>query len=471
MKRISPRLRLALSASLCCASLPLFAAPAAGGAAGNGAAKSSPAAPNTAPAAAPAARAAVAPRDPVPVDRIVALVNNEVITALELRNRVQQAVNQLNRQGTPLPPTDVLERQLLERLVLERAQLQLARDTSLEVDDATLERAISRIAENNRLTQAELRAALERDGVGWERFRTEIRTEILLQRLREREVDSRVVVTDAEVDNFLANNPDALSGEEYLMAHILLRVSDGATPQQVSNLAARAENILARLRSGDDFGRLAAANSDAPDAMNGGELGWRSRDRLPALFAEAARNLQPGQISPILRSSAGLHIVKLVDKRGSAAAVPQQLEQTHARHILVKTSEILSDTEAEARLLGLRERIVNGADFGELAKANSADMSAAKGGDLGWLNPGDTVPEFERAMNELQPGAVSQPVRSPFGWHLIKVEARRVQDVTDERKRDAVRNALRARKADEAFEDWLRQLRDRTYVEYRLAQE
>lgn len=468
MKRISPRVSFALSAGLWCATLP-FVASAAEPARLNLA--QSVQSPDEPAPAAPATTAPAAPAKSVEVDRIVAIVNDEVITTIELRERVQQAIHQLNRQGTPLPPVEVLEKQLLERLVLERAQIQFARQTSLQVDDATLDRAISRIAENNKLSQADLRAALEKDGISWDRFRNEIRTEILLTRLREREVDGRIVVTDAEIENFLANNPDAMSGEEFLVAHILLRVPEGATPQQLARLSARAENVVARLRSGEDFGRLAAANSDAPDAMNGGQLGWRSRDRLPAMFAEAVRKLQPGEVSPLMRSSAGLHIVKLVDKRGSGAGEPQQLEQTRARHILIRTSEIISDSDAESRLVALRERIVNGADFGELAKANSADMSAAKGGDLGWLSPGDTVPEFERAMNALRPGEVSAPVRSPFGWHLIMVDARRVQDVSEERKRTAARNALRERKADEAYEDWLRQLRDRTYVEYRMEKE
>ena len=412
--------------------------------------------------------AAAEPRA-IAVDRILAVVNDEVITSLELRQRVEQAIRQLERQGTQLPPKEVLERQLLERLVLERAQLQLARETGLRVDDATLERAIARIAENNRLSAAELRSALDRDGIPWERFRTEIRTEILLTRLREREVDSRVVVTDAEIDNFLANNPEALSGEEFLVAHILLRAPEGASPEQLNALAARAEEVAAKVRAGEDFGRLAASYSDAPDAMSGGELGWRGRDRLPALFGEALGSLQPGGVSPILRSSAGLHIVKLIDRRGGAAGSPLALEQTRARHILLRTSEILSDSEAESRLLALRERIVQGgADFADLARANSADLSSAKGGDLGWISPGDTVPEFERAMAALAPGEVSPPVRSPFGWHLIQVQERRMQDVSDERRRTQARNALRERKANEAFEDWLRQLRDRTYVEYRL---
>ncbi|MFU2485838.1 peptidylprolyl isomerase [Thauera sp. WH-1] len=407
----------------------------------------------------------------VEVDRIVAVVNNEVITALQLRARVAQAERQLRRQGVELPPMEVLERQLLERLIVERAQVQLAQETALRVDDATLERAIDRIAGNNNLSAEQLRAALEADGVSWSRFRDEIRTEILLTRLREREVDSRIVVTDAEIDNFIASNPDAFSGQEFAVAHILLRTPEGASPQQVDAVRQRAEQVMARLRSGEDFARVAAEVSDAPDGLSGGALGWRPLDRLPALFADAVRELRPGETSPILRSAAGLHIVRLVDRRGGGVDAVQQLEQTRARHILVRTSEVLSDADAEARLLALRERVANGADFGELAKANSADLSAASGGDLGWLNPGDTVPEFERAMNALQPGEMSPPVRSPFGWHLIQVVERRLQDVTDERKRNAARQALRERKAAEAYEDWLRQLRDSTYVDLRLERE
>ena len=412
-----------------------------------------------------------APARPVAVDRIVAVVNNEVITTLELRERVQQAQRQLARQGTALPPAEVFERQVLERLVLERAQQQLAAETSLKVDDATLERAIGRIADNNRMSMTDLRLALEKDGITWNRFRDQIRSEILLTRLRERDVDSRVVVTDAEIENFLTNNADALSGEEFHVAHILVRVPEGATMQQQSERLARAESVIERLRAGEDFGRIAASYSDAPDGLSGGDLGWRGRDRLPVLFADAVRQMQPGEVSKVIRSPAGFHIVKLVERRGGAAAGLQQMQQTRARHILIRTSEIVTDADAESRLKGLRERVINGANFAELAKVNSADLSAAKGGDLGWVNPGDTVPEFERAMEALKPGEVSPPIKSPFGWHLILVEERRMQDVTDERKRAAARNALRERKAEEAYEEWLRQLRDRTYVEYRMEKE
>ncbi len=408
---------------------------------------------------------------PVEVDRIVAVVNNEVITSRQLNERIGQAKRQITRQGAQMPSADVLERQSLEQLIVERVQIQFARETSLRIDEGAVDRAVARIADNNRLSQSDLRAALERDGVSWNRFRGEIRTELLLGRLREREVENKIVVTDAEVDNFLSSNPDAFSGVEYEVAHILLRAPENATPEQIGRLRERAGKVMARLNAGEDFARVAAETSDAPDGINGGGLGWRQRDRLPALFIEALRPLKPGEISQVMRSAAGLHIVKLIDTRGGAAEGVKQLEQTRARHILIKTSEVLSDADAESRLLGLRERVLNGADFAALAKASSTDLSAGKGGDLGWVNPGDTVPEFERAMNALKPGETSLPVRSPFGWHLIQVQERRMQDVTDERKRNAARAILRDRKSDDAYEDWLRQLRDSAYVEYRLERE
>lgn len=405
------------------------------------------------------------------VDRVVAVVNKEVITQVELRGRIAQATTQLGRQGVQLPPQEVLERQVLERLIIERIQRQLAEEGALRVDEATLSRAIARIAENNKLSEDELRSRLAQDGVTWERFREQIRSEILLTRLREREVDSQVVVTEAEIDNFIATNPEAFTGQEFMVAHILLRAPESPTQQDVTRLTQRAEEVMAKLAAGEDFGQLAASYSDAPDAMSGGQIGWRSEDRLPALFAEALRDLRPGQVSPVIRSAAGLHIVKFVAVRGGELAGPTEVEQTRARHILLKTSEVLSDSDAESRLLGLRERIVNGESFEDLARANSADLSAAKGGDLGWLNQGDTVPEFQRAMNDLAPGEISGPVQSPFGWHLIQVIERRMQDLSDERKRTVARNALRTRKADEAYNDWLRRIRDSAYVEIRLLEE
>lgn len=406
---------------------------------------------------------------PVEVDRIVAVVNSEVITLSDLRQRVAQVTRQLTRQGTTLPPTDVLEKQVLERQIMERLQLQLANETSLRVDDLTVDRAVGRIADNNKMSMTQFRQALEQDGLSWERFREEVRNEMLLTRIREREVESRIVVSDAEVSNFLAHPENAAGQEEYNLSHILFRAPDGATPEQLARLRSKAEDVAARVARGEPFDKLAASYSDAPDALTGGNLGWRGADRLPSLFAEAVTSLKPGETTPILRSAAGFHIVRVVDRKGGGqSGVPAQVQQTRARHILIKTSEVVTDADARRRLTDLRERVVQGgANFGELARMHSADLSASKGGDLGWIYPGDTVPEFEQAMDALKPGEISQPIQSPFGWHLILVEDRRVQDVSDERKRAAARNALRERKSDEAYQDWLRQLRDRAYVEYR----
>jgi len=407
------------------------------------------------------------------VDRIVAVVNSEVITRSDLRLRVGQVTRQLSRQGTPLPPADVLERQVLERQIMERLQIQLANETSLRVDDVTLERALGRIADNNKLSMTDFRKALERDGITWDRFREEVRNEILLTRVREREVEGRIVISDAEVNNFLANPENVVGQEEYNLAHILFRAPEGASPEQLARLRAKAEDVAARVARGEAFDKLAASYSDAPDALSGGNLGWRSAERLPGVFAEAVTSLKPGETTPILRSAAGFHIVKVMDRKGgSQSAAATQVQQTRARHILIKTSEVVSDADARRRLTELRERLVQGgANFAELAKQHSADISAAKGGDLGWVYPADTVPEFEQAMDALKPGEVSQPIQSPFGWHLVLVEERRVQDISDDRKRAAARNALRERKSDEAYQDWLRQLRDRAYVEYRLEEQ
>jgi len=292
---------------------------------------------------------------------------------------------------------------------------------------------------------------------------------MLLTRVREREVEARIVVSDAEVSNFLAHPENSVGQEEYNLSHILFRAPEGATPEQLARLRAKAEDVAARVARGEPFDKLAASYSDAPDALTGGNLGWRSAERLPGLFAEAVATLQPGETTAILRSAAGFHIVRVVDRKGgSQSGVPAQVQQTRARHILIKTSEVLTDADARRRLTDLRERVVQGgASFADLARIHSADLSASKGGDLGWIYPGDTVPEFEQAMDALKPGELSQPIQSPFGWHLILVEDRRVQDVSDERKRGAARNALRERKSDEAYQDWLRQLRDRAYVEYR----
>ena len=400
------------------------------------------------------------------VDRIVAVVNKDVITASELAERTAFAERQLRRENIALPERALLERQMLERLVLEKAQLQLAADSGLRVDELQLDRAVQRIAEGNKATLAEFRSRLEGEGVAFDKFRADVRQQILLTRLREREVDDRVQVSDSEIDIFLEVNRATAGAVEYNAAHVLVRIPEQAAPERIEQARARAEKARADAMAGGDFARLAASTSDAADALQGGSLGWRASSRLPELFADALKTMQPGDVSGVLRSPAGFHVLKLLERRGAGLAAP--VTQTRARHILVKTSEVVSEADALRRLAGLRQRIAGGTDFAELARLNSEDGTAARGGELGWVHPGDTVPEFERAMNALKPGELSAPVRTPFGFHLIEVLERRTADVGAERQRMQARQALRERKADEAYQEWLRQLRDRTYVELKL---
>jgi peptidyl-prolyl cis-trans isomerase SurA len=407
---------------------------------------------------------------PQEVDRIIAVVNDEAITAFELRAKMAAVERQLRSQSVQLPPRDVLERQLLERMIVDRVQLQLAKETGLRVSDIELDSAMRRIAEGNRLALPEFRAALERDGVSWVKFREEIREEIVLSRLRDREVESRIVVSDGEIDNYLAN-PDQggdLGNIEVTTAHIVVRVPEQASPDQLMRIGARAQAAADQLRRGEDFAKVAASYSDAPDALSGGAMGTRPLDRLPALYADAVRKMKPGEASDILRSPAGFHIVKLIGRQGgSDTKTAAPLRQTRARHILIKVNELVSEAEAQRRLVALKERLDNGADFAELARLHSNDLSAAKGGDLGWMYQGDTVPDFEKAMDALKINQISVPVQSPFGFHLIQVLERRTEDATAERQRIAARQVLRERKSDEAYQDWVRQMRDRAYVEYR----
>jgi len=407
------------------------------------------------------------PRPIVTIDRIIAVVNDEVITRNDLNRRLKAAEEQLRRQNTPPPARPVFERQLLERMIADRALLHFAKENGLRVDDVELDRAMSRIAEDNKLSLAQLRMAVENDGVSFTEFREEIRKQIIVSRLREREVDDKIVITESEIDNMLANPQQQAAGaDEFNVSHILVRLPENARPDQIQERLERAEQALTQLKSGADFRQVAATFSESPDALQGGSMGWRDGDRLPTMFFDTLRNMKSGELSGILRSPNGFHILKLNDRKGGQA--PATVQQTHARHILIKASELVSDNEARNRLRILKERLENKGDFVQIARANSEDTSAAKGGDLGWLSPGDTVPEFERAMNALQPGQISEPVRSPFGWHLVQVIERRQSDVSKERRRLTARQALRERRSEEAFNEWVRQLRDRAYVEIRL---
>ena len=413
-------------------------------------------------------------KQPVLIDAIVAVVNTEVVTLKELNDRMALIEQRMKRQNMQMPPRDVLQKQLLERMIVTRAQMQLARESGIRIDDIMLDRAVARIAEQNQLSVQSFRDQLERDGLSFARFREEIREEITLQRLREREVDNKLQIADSEVDNYLAaagGKPEA-SQLELSIAQILVRVPENASPQQIAERRKRAETAVAQLKSGTDFAKVAASFSDAGDALSGGDLGWRSVSRLPQLFVDAVEKMGEGEIAPLVRSANGFHVLKLNGRRAAGAAkagVGTMVQQTRARHILIKVNQIVSTAEARRKLAELKERLDNkAAKFEDLARLYSNDGSANKGGDLGWIYPGDTVPEFERAMNSLRPGQVSDPVESPFGYHLIEVLERKTEEVSRERQRLMARQALRDQKPEEAYEDWLRQLRDRAYVEYRL---
>lgn len=410
-----------------------------------------------------------ASREIAKMDRIVAIVDQVVITEKELQEKISVVSAQLQKKGVDLPPQDVLEKQILERLINDRLQLQFAQQTGLRVDDNQLDKTMERIAEQNKMDVAQFRETLENEGISYRSFREDIRSEILLARLREREVENRINVTEAEIDNFLITQSSRQdeSQDEYEVSHILIQAPEEGSPEELQKLRAKADQVLKQLQGGTAFSEVSASLSDAPNALEGGSLGWKTNTQLPALFLDALKSMQPGDVSPILRSPNGFHILKLTNRRGGSS--PLVVEQTHARHILIKLNEIVSEDEAIHRLRSVRERLVNGgADFNEMARQYSEDGTAAKGGDLGWVNPGDTVPPFEKAMNELEPGEISEPIRSPFGFHLIQVIERRKQDMTKEAARLKARQEIRARKSEEAYQDWVRELRDRAYVELRL---
>lgn len=400
-----------------------------------------------------------------PIDHIVAVVNDDVITRHDLDERYARAVRQLEDKKISLPPRKVLEKQVLERMINDRIQLQFAAQTGIKVDNAMLERAIERIASQNNLSLEQFRDAIAKEGIVFNKFREDIRTEIILNRLREREVENKINVTDAEIDAYLDAQAKQGTENEYNTAHILIRIPDNATTAQIQAARAKAQKALDEIRAGVDFAQVSASYSDLPNALEGGAMGWHRGTEIPTLFNQAISNMKPGETSDILRSNNGFHLLKLIDKR-----VPDKsmiISQTHVRHILIKTSEIVSEADAKNRLAQIRERIINGtAKFEDMARQYSEDGSASKGGDLGWLSPGETVPEFERAMDAIKPGDISQPVHSPFGYHLIQVLERRTQDVTKERQRTLARQAIRERKIVEAQEDWIRQLRDSAFVEY-----
>lgn len=401
------------------------------------------------------------------IDSVVAVVNDDVITRHELDERLRIVTDQLKKQGTPLPEPGVLEKQILERMITEMLQAQYAKENGVRVDDAQLDLAITRIAkQNNFATLADFMAKLESEGINVKKFREEIRAEIVSTRLREREVESKLVISDAEVDNYLANKARAgMENEEYHLAHILVVVPEQASADKIRAARERADQAAAQLAAGADFAQVAAGFSDAKDALKGGDLGWRPGDRIPPLFLNELQTLKAGQNTAVLRSPSGFHILKLIEKRNGSA--PVVITQTHVRHILIKTSEIVSEAEAKKQIMDIKQRIDAGASFADQAKRFSQDGSAQQGGDLDWLSPGQTVPEFEEAVNKLKVGEIGM-VQTQFGWHLVQVLERRNTDVSEQQKRQQARISIGTFKSEELYQDWLRQLRDRAFIEYHL---
>ncbi|MDX1914747.1 MAG: peptidylprolyl isomerase [Methylophilus sp.] len=401
------------------------------------------------------------------IDRIIAIVDQSVITEQELIDRTKSVIAQLEKKGAELPSDAALQKQVLERLIVDSLQLQYAAQTGVKVDDGQLDKTIERIADQNKLSVAEFRKALEKDGVNFSKFREDIRSEITIARLKEREVESRVVVSEGEIDNYLTTQASR-EGEhdDFEISQILIRTPEDASPSDLQKARAKTEEVLKALASGMSFEQASSTYSDAPNALEGGKLGWRNASQFPGQFVEMLKAMKPGEVSNPFRTPNGVYVIKLTDRRTSNANT--LVQQTHVRHILIKLNEVVSENDAKHKMDSIKERLEHGTKFEDMARQYSEDGSASNGGDLGWVNPGDTVPAFEKAMKTLGLGEISEPVRTPFGWHIIQVLERRDQDMSKESARLKARQEIRARKAEEAYNDWVRELRDRAYVELRL---
>jgi peptidyl-prolyl cis-trans isomerase SurA len=406
--------------------------------------------------------------DIIKMDRIIAIVDKSAITEQELEEKVRTVSGQLEKQGKQLPPEKVLRKQILERLIVDNLQLQLASERGIKVNDSQLDKTIERIAEQNKMNVEEFRNALANDGIAFNKFREDMRDEITIARLKEVEVNNRVNVSDGEIDNYLTTQENSKDGqqEEYEISHILIRTQQESSPEDLEVARTRVEEVMSLLNNGESFEQVSASLSDAPNALEGGSMGWRNGNQIPSAFLELLQNMEVGGVSKPIRSPNGFHIIKITNKRSADSTLI--VDQTKARHILIKLNEVVSEQEAKQKMDSLKERLDSGAKFEDLARQYSEDGSANNGGDLGWVNPGDTVPQFEQVMNELALGEISEPIRSPFGWHIIQVLERRKQDMTKQAARVKARNEISARKAEEAYQDWLHELRDRAFVELRL---
>ena len=407
-------------------------------------------------------------------DSVVAVVNNDVITERELNDRSNLIVRRLQQQNAPVPPAAQLQRQVLDQMVLERIQLQKAKEDNITIDAPTVQRTLERLAQQNQMTLDVYRARIEAQGVPWDTFHRDARTELTLSKLREKEVDSKITVSDAEVANYVASQrgPNAGGGNDLHLQHIMFKVPENASQADIAAIQAKAEAVLKDAQSGSDFAKLAKNNTQDTDAAKGGDLGFRTQASLPASIVTAVATLRPNQVNPqLIRTDGGFEIIKLVERRtgqGQAADAPK-LVQTHVRHILLRVTDGTSEPAARQKLLEIKADVAKGGDFANYARTYSSDGSASQGGDLGWISPGETVPEFERAMNNLKDGEVSDPVRSEYGYHLIQVLGRREAEGSVQQQLDLARQAIGQRKAEQAYSDWLRELRDTAYVQYKGA--
>jgi peptidyl-prolyl cis-trans isomerase SurA len=418
----------------------------------------------------PTVAAKVMPKAVV-LNRIVVVVNDDVITQMELSDRITAVERSLKAQGTALPTREELEKQLLERMIVDRVQVQMAKEQGMRVDDMSLDRALLRMAEQNKMTIQQMRNQIEREGGVFAQFREEIRNDIMMQRIREREVDSKIQVSELEVDNYLVSQDQSKNEkQEVNLAHIMVRIPENASPEIIAQRNARMQEVIKKLRIGEDFAKLAATYSDSAEALKGGEVGWREKETLPPIFSDSIAKVDVNGVSDVVRSPNGFHIFKLLGKRAMKVdAANDVVTQSNVRHILIRPTQVLTSAQIKTKLAEIKKDIISKKiTFEEAAKANSVDSSAAKGGELGWVQKGDTLPEFEQAMNALVINDVSDPIETQFGIHLIQVTERKTAETSQERQRSEARQVVRARKADEALQDWIRQLRDNAYVEFRL---
>ncbi|WP_346838723.1 peptidylprolyl isomerase [Microbulbifer sp. SAOS-129_SWC] len=401
------------------------------------------------------------------LDRVVAVVDDDVVMASELQERLNTIQAQIKAQNVQAPPLDVLRRQVLEQLIIERLQLQIAARAKVTISDAELDQAIARVQQNAGASPAQFKQRLAADGISEKAFREQIRREMLLRRVEQGSVNSRLKITDQDIDDFLhSKEGEFWKSPQFQLGHILIPVSSSAPAEEVAKARAKAERIVKQARGGADFRRLAIANSGGQNALQGGDLGWRKTVELPTLFADALKDHKVGDVTDPFRSDAGFHILKIHDERGAAEQV---VEQTKVRHILIKTSAIVNDDQAYNKLIKLRQKILDGADFAKVARENSEDIGTMlKGGELGWSSPGQFVPEFTQEMKNTKVGEISMPFHSQFGWHILQVEGRRKQDMTKQYIRNQAANLLRKRRYEEELQNWRREIRDQAFVEIKL---